>query len=175
MRKLLMIGVCLGFLLSGFNTQASEVVRRDPGDAFPWGAEMPFPWKGIQGTWMANINGQTNYFSFQVVKYNDGVNQLQVKQFTGNCEFESHGAGYEQNRVVRAMMVGEYGAFNLTVHVFRHADLKQTDEQGKLMDRTGRTVTVMKISPMSNTTEKGAERRTYQLIKMSKDPCGICP
>lgn len=177
MRKLLTIGVvCLGFLLAGFSSQAENVIQRDPGDAFPWGAEIPFPWEGIQGTWMTQINGQVQYFSFNVIKYTDGANQLQVHQYgPADCYLLAHGKGYEQNRVVRAIMVGDQGTFNLTVHVFRQADIKSSENLGIWGTQSDRTVTVMKISPLTNDSQKGAERMTYQLFKLSNEPCAVCP
>lgn len=153
--------------------QATPTVLRDPGDAWPWGAELPFPWRGIQGTWMTTINGEDTFFKFVTVRSSGGFNQLQVTEYRGSsCEVIAHGAGYEQNRVVKAVMISAAGTFNLTVHVFREEDVRDARAADcEQSNRTPKTVTVMNVSPMGSGTET---RMTYRLYKIDSDPQGPC-
>ena len=169
MRKLL-IGFAI--LLATAVSHASSTELRGPGDAWPWGLEVPFPWRGIQGSWNAKIGDSNYYFRFVSVHSNNGINQLQVTQYSGlNCGVVANGIGYEQNRVVKAVMVGEGGSFNMTVHVFRQADLKDLKVPPNFVEIQGaKTVTVMNISSMKGPVV----RETYQLTKMEADIAAFC-
>jgi hypothetical protein len=170
MRKILISAVCFCLLLVGLNAHADNVTRRDPGDAFPWGAEIPFPWIGIQGTWATIIDSEMVYFSFSTVRAGKGLNQLQVREFdAAKCHLLAKGAGYEENRIVKALMIGPNGAaFNLAVHVFRQEDLKKS--AGPFVVDSYKTVTVMNVTPLTNDTD----RVTFQLYKMSTSPKAAC-
>lgn len=166
MRKLL-TGVVI--LLLAAVCQAAPTVWRDPGDAWPWGAELPFPWKGIQGTWVARIEGETIYFRFVTVRSSQGFNQLQVTQHDERCRVMANGAGYETDRVVKALMVGPAGTFNLTVHVFRQSDVLKESKNGILATAPrSRTATVLNLIPLGGSGV--STRFTYQLYKVDSDP-----
>ena len=153
--------------LGGYTAQA-----RDPGDAWPWGSEMPFPWRGIKGTWLAKAPGVSTYFTFKKVMVADGINQLQVKQFDAkSCRLLSNGVGYEEDRVVKAVLMSRNNAFELTVHVFRTADLKNMVGR-RLIERAmdSKTATVMSMTSLSNLDEQ----MTVELEKIDVDPAGIC-
>ncbi len=159
-------------LLLAVVCQAAPKTLRDPGDAWPWGAELPFPWKGIQGTWMAKVDGYINYFKFVTIRSENGFNQLQVTQYDANCETIANGAGYEQERVVKAMMTGIYGTFNLTVHVFRQSDLRESKAPGYVQVPRARTVTVLNLIPLGTGL---ATKNTFQLERVDQDPAyGAC-
>ncbi len=143
-------------------------INRDPGDAWPWGSERPFPWRGIQGTWQTNLNGCTALFTFRVTKSVSGVNQLQVIQYDPvSCKVMSRGIGFEDTRVVRAVMTNIHQeTFDLTVHVFNKTDINA----GGMLAFSTKTVTVMNMSPLGVSDE----RFSYQLEKLSTDPKGVC-
>ncbi len=144
---------------------------RDPGDAWPWGSEMPFPWKGIKGTWLAESNGLSTYFTFRTVHTADGVNQLQVRQYDSKtCQLLATGAGYEEDRVVKAVLLTPHGVYELTVHVFRESDIR--DRVSRLIAKSidNQTVTVMNISSLASADP----RLTLELEKVNMDPAGVC-
>lgn len=141
---------------------------RDPGDAFPWGSELPFPWRGIQGTWQTNIGGCVSYFSFKP-KTAAGVKQLKVTQYDPiTCQIVSEGVGFESDRVVKAVMNDKRGkTFRLTIHVFSPADVRD----GNGLKYAYRNVTVMNMGPLGATED---ERTSHELEKLSTDPKEIC-
>ncbi len=142
---------------------------RDPGDAWPWGAELPFPWRGIQGTWETEIDGCVSYFSFKP-KTAGGVKQLKVVQYDPvTCQTVAEGIGFEDNRVVRAILNDKRGkTFRVTIHVFNPADLREEDSNMKF---AAKTVTVMNMGPLGASDE---ERTNHALEKVSTDPRAIC-
>lgn len=156
--------------------EGQTTIARDPGDAWPWGFEVPFPWKGIQGTWAAELDGCLTYYTFKVVKNNSKENVLQIKQFDpDDCKLISRGAGYEDSRVVTAGMTGrKTGPYNFTVHVFKASDLKLIDDGDSQRTRklaaTPKNVTVMTVSPIGS-----KERKSHQLFKIDSDPEAFCP
>lgn len=88
---------------------------------WPWGAEMPFPWSFVQGVWMVEQGEFRSYFVIRVVKQDSGVNQLIVQQVDPtDCETIATGVGYEQNRIVRAVMSlgAGGGAYRITLRSF---------------------------------------------------------
>ena len=166
MRNLKQFGLLVVLLLAfGLVAQA-----RDPGDAWPWGSEMPFPWNGITGTWAAEHEGKTTYFTFKKIRMADGANQLQVKQYeAGSCKLVASGVGYEEDRIVKAVLLTRTAAFELTVHVFRQSDLKNSKSH-MVQKAESKTVTVMSMASL----EDNAERLTLELEKVDSDPVGIC-
>ena len=144
---------------------------RDPGDAWPWGSEMPFPWNGIKGTWVAQGEGASTYFTFKKVRMPDGGNQLQVKQYeTSTCKLLASGVGYEEDRVVKAVLLTRSVAFELTVHVFRQSDLISADSHFVQKAESTKTVTVMSMASLADANQ----RLTIELQKVDADPFGIC-
>lgn len=141
---------------------------RDPGDAWPWGAELPFPWKGITGTWETDLDGCVSYFSFKPRTAN-GVKQLKVIQYDPmTCRVISEGVGFESNRVVKAVMNDKRGkTFRLTIHVFSPSDL----HEGRDFKFAAKNVTVMSMGSLSSNQEN---RTSHELEKVSTDPKAIC-
>jgi len=166
MRIFLAILMSLGISFSG---------QADPGDGWPWGAEMPFPWKGIQGTWSVKIDGQLNYFSFRTVQSVNGTNQLEVIQYSGRkCKILGHGGGFEEERVVRGLILTGQEPKNITIHVFSEAALKygrDSDESTSFRkSKTAKTYTVMNLSGIGQENSEA-----YELRKVHSSPTGICP
>lgn len=156
-----MIGM-LGFIFA-LCLQASA----GPGDHFPWGSEMPFPWKGIQGTWSTRINETEALVSFKIVKTDEGSRQLKITIIDAeSCKVVAVGAGYEDGRVVRAFMSGGGRASRVTVHAFRESDLRN---QQRSQYKSNSMIAVMSVTPIS-----GGEKVGYELVKVSGDfktPC----
>lgn len=143
---------------------------RDPGDTFPWGCEVPFPWRRIQGTWQTQIDGVKAYFSFRTIKTSPEGNQLQIIQYNPiTCVVESKGVGFEDIRVVSAIMTdNSRQSLSVTVHVFNRADLKNSTVS--TLKNIQDTVTVMNISPLGSTDGVNS----YELEKISSDPNDFC-
>lgn len=174
MRKFLALALSSLMLVLAFEAIAKIEIRRDPGDAWPWGAEVPFPWKGIQGVWKTEIDGKTVYFSFRTLRAVNSVKQLQIAEYlSSSCELIAHGAGYEEDdRVVNALMIDRRSGqtFDMSVHVFRQADLKGTKNPQYTEVPGAKTVTVMNIGP----TGRHREWESYQLHKVASNPAAVC-
>lgn len=143
-------------------------VSAGPGDHFPWGSELPFPWKGIQGTWSTNIEGTEALVSFKIVRSEEGSRQLRISIIhADSCKVVAIGAGYEDGKVVKAIMSGGGRASRVTVHAFRESDLRAAE--GKREYKSNAVVAVMSIATMV-----GVEKVGYELVKVSNDPKASC-
>jgi hypothetical protein len=142
-------------------------------ETWPWGLETPFPWRGIQGVWMAEIDGCSTYFTFKIVKNSDDEKILQIHEIEpGSCTVLSKGAGYEDNRVVMAVMKGNSGAFNVEVHSFRESDVREMKGDAYATPSGNKILTVMSVSPLVSTS--AVQKGSYQLYKVSSDPDDVC-
>jgi hypothetical protein len=140
-------------------------------ETWPWGMEVPFPWRGIQGLWMANINGCSTYFTFKIVKNVVDEKILQIHEINPvTCTLIAKGAGYEDDRVVMAVMNGKNGAYNMEVHSFRESDVAEANERGYTSSMSNKVVTMMTVSSVRASDQKG----TYQLYKVSSNPDSAC-
>ena len=156
-----MLGLIIVLFSSGFTVNA------DPGDAFPWGSEMPFPWKGIQGTWMTTIGDADAYVIFKVVRTENNSRTLKINIVDAvSCKWIAAGAGYEDGRIVKAIVTNGTMSSKVTVHVFRHSDVRT-----KMQARANAPVTIMSVSAMN----AGAEKETYELVKVSTEMRPTCP
>jgi hypothetical protein len=173
MRIFLAILMCVGISFAG---------KADPGDHWPWGAEMPFPWKGIQGTWAVYLNHQLVYFSFRTIQSKNGTNQLEIVQYDGrSCQVLASGGGFEEERVVRGMvLMAGHEAKNITIHVFSEAAMNaaatdygrgERDERDDAIStsRRDKTYTVMSMGGLND-----ANSQSFQLQKVNVSPTGIC-
>jgi hypothetical protein len=166
MMKLLLTGLLV--LFTSFPTFAG------PGDNWPWGSEMPFPWRGIQGTWSFYSEGSLVYMSFKVVKNRSGTNQLEMTLYQSDtCKVIAEGGGFEDyDHVVRGVLRSPKGAVRLmTIHAFSDNTMKEIygqdwEPQGK----RSRSYTVLNVSSYDV-----VEVETFQLQKVSTSPTGMCP
>ncbi len=139
-----------------------------PGDHFPWGSEMPFPWRGIQGTWSTQIGETEALVSFKIVKTDEGSRQLRISIIDAeSCKVVAIGAGYEDGRIVKAFMSGGGRASRVTVHAFREADLRAAE--GRKEYKANAMVAVMSVTPIS-----GGEKVGYELVKVSNETKATC-
>lgn len=147
--------------------------KAEPGDNWPWGAEMPFPWKGIQGTWAFYVNNELTYIGLRTIRTTRGTNQLEMTMYQGKtCRELSSGAGFEEENIVRGMMLYPKGyAHMVTIHVFSDETMKQMNGQDwKPSFKRSKTYTVLNLSTVDyDSTE------TYELQKVHYSPYGICP
>lgn len=146
--------------------------KADP-DSWPWGAEMPFPWRGIQGTWAFYIDNDLTYMGLRTVRNTKGFNQLEMTLYQGKtCKVLSSGAGFEEERIVRGMILNPKGyAHMVTIHVFSDATMKAINgDSWQPSIKRSKTYTVLNLSTVDyDFTE------TYELQKVHYSPFGICP
>ncbi len=157
MRKFI-LGLVALFLSFSLNVSAGP-----GGDAFPWGSEMPFPWKGIQGTWMTEIDGSEALVTFKVKRTQEGSRQLEIAIIDAkSCKVVASGLGFESGKLVVAMVSGGGRSSRVTVHAFRESDLRAAE--GRREYKTNSMVAVMSVSPVI----KG-EKTGYELVKVSNE------
>ena len=133
---------------------------------------MPFPWKGIQGTWSAYIGDDPMLFAFKIVQKSGGTNQLDVVQYDGRtCEMLAYGDGFEEaDRVVHGMILTHGGAKNITIHRFSEEALKLAKTEDNESKRRQKTYTVMNISDFFDAETS----QVLELRKVHSSPTGIC-
>ncbi|MFN7823853.1 MAG: hypothetical protein ACK5P6_00670 [Pseudobdellovibrionaceae bacterium] len=176
MRQILLaivMGLSLGIAsmasAQGMCVPAQVMTRGDDGPVDPWpfGKELEFPWRGIQGTWAAEVDGCVTYFAFKTVRQANNDRVLNVREFDPvTCELKSSGVGFERSRVVRARMSGGFvGTYDMRIHVFNRADMKMKDKTS-----TPRTVYMLAMSPIWDNRAAVATR----LTKVSNDANGRC-
>lgn len=165
----------------GENNPSCLPVEQDkvagPIDSWPWGSEIPFPWKGIQGVWVAEIDGCASYFTFKVVK-NEGETDRILRVFQVNpvtCAVLAKGVGYGENKVVTAVMVKsapKRGSYELKVHAFKEVDVKSEQHSRKtdFIAASNRNVTVLTINPMG----RPKDLVSYKLYKVQADTSLVC-
>ena len=139
------------------------------GDSFPWGSELPFPWKGIQGNWIINIEGVDAYVIFKVLRSESlGSRQLRISIIDREtCRVIAVGAGYEDGRIIKAILTSGSRASQVTVHVFRESDLKNQSRQSY---KAYSQVTIMSVVSLTGSQEKMA----YELTKVGNDLRPTC-
>lgn len=163
MRILIAILMCVGL---------SFTVKADPVDHWPWSMAMPFPWKGIQGTWKGIVDGEMVYFSFRTVQSKNGTNQLEIVQYKAcSCEVLASGGGFEEDKVVHGAIVVQGGAMKMiAIGVFSEEVMKYNREEGlSNRARKARTYTVMNVG-----SSMYGESANYELQKVHSSPFGVC-
>lgn len=157
----------------------ASATAKDDVRPWPWGSEIPFPWRGIEGTWVAEAGECFRFYAFEILKNEaDGERILNVRHFDPNtCHTYSTGIGYQQGKIVKAVMNGDEGAYELKVHVFKEADVKarEAKEKGNCTASTvqplaSKNVTVMTTNPMG----KPRKRLSYRLLKYDDNPYALC-
>ncbi len=164
-------------LLSLFFTLFLNISAHAGPDSWPWGSEMPFPWKGIQGTWSFKSDEQMYYMAFKVVRNSTGSNQLELVLYqANNCKVVADGGGFEDSdlgdHVVRGMLKSPKGIVRLmTIHVFSDSTMKEIyGEDWSPEGKRSKSYTVLNVS--STDTD---HFETYQLEKIHTNPYGVCP
>jgi hypothetical protein len=95
-----------------------------PGDYYPWGKEIPFPWSSIQGVYHGVDKSGDTYYFFKVRTQNGNQRTLDIYQIDKSCRWITRGVGFEYNRVVRAVVTNQTGkSFEVTVQAFRVQDV----------------------------------------------------
>lgn len=158
----------LGLLVVLFSVLSPVIA--DPGDAFPWGSEIRFPWKGIQGYWSTTIDGREAFVHFKIIKMDEwDSRQLKIQIIDAStCKVVARGVGYEDEKVVKGVMAFGSRSAKVTVHAFREADLKS---EVRPSNRYNPIVTIMRLNS-SGTTEVGT---AYELKKVGYDLKAFCP
>ena len=146
--------------------------KADP-DVWPFGSEMPFPWRGIQGTWAFTKDQKSMYMTFKVIKSSMGFNQLDMNLYDDECRVLAKGRGFEADgNWVKGLMTNQNGAADLAVSVHVFSDATMKDMYGESWHPEGKrsnTYTVINLtSYITNKTE------VFQLEKKSYSPNTIC-
>lgn len=174
---LVLLGVAIFLGLSTQASASSAANKCEPAfaggsDVGPWpfGLEQPFPWRSIQGIWAAEIDGCEYHFIFKVSKQEGRSTQLRVHQMNvADCSLVAEGVGFEQDRIVRAQLMGKRGPQELKIHVFRPDDVPEGVSQDAFAD-LNRNVVVMTLAPLGRPTNKSA----HQMYKLSTDVKKAC-
>ncbi|MDZ4660287.1 MAG: hypothetical protein SGJ18_01575 [Pseudomonadota bacterium] len=127
---------------------------------FPWGTEVPFPWKQIEGTWI--YEKVQNKFEFHVIAvYEDGTRVVQVTELDHDNQILARGLGVAgpDRRIVRAAMQSEEGSYLLLIRAFK--DDKECVYGRKLMV----VVTIRSMDPKSQTKD-----RNFVINKQAEEP-----
>ncbi len=177
----------LGFLIVAFALQAQaswvpmgdglvcskdQVVIRGGSNPWPWGRETNFPWNGIQGVWQTSGSGCSSLFTFKVgSEIEKGARYVSISQYDPKaCQETARGVGYENNRVVKAVLTGRTGTFELTIHAFRVRDLKP---MGVLAAFDGSQDAVVVVR-MRNMSSSARPKVTFQMERLKKNPVMLC-
>lgn len=147
---------------------------------WPWGMEVMFPWTGIAGVWQMPTMGCSTLFVFKVAKdLSNNERYITITQYDPvQCRQISSGVGYEQDRVVRAVMTGSNGSFELTIHAFRAQDLQarssMVEPLGANFAEPGAPIVVMRTRPIGGVGGGGAQRANFKLQRLQKSPAMLC-
>lgn len=141
-----------------------------PPDVLPWGNELPFPWKGIQGTWVAQSAdcSERYFFTFKPLNSANAERLLLVSLYSYDglsCQKLGHGPGYEHNKVVISVINGpNLKPTEVKVHVFKGSDLRKTEKDLTTGANT-RNVTVLTLSPFKGLNS--SSEKVFWLRKLS--------
>ncbi len=95
---------------------------------FPFGTEIPFPWRSMQGIWATQNHAMDALFSFQVQLDDSGVKVLRVIHLDrATRRVVGQGAGFanSEQKVVRAVMRAMDGtSYLIFVRVFKDLNKK---------------------------------------------------
>lgn len=141
---------------------------------WPWGQEITFPWSGIQGIWQVNGSNCASLFMFKMIQQNGTEKVLDITEYDPTlCSVLARGKGVESNRVVRAVLAGSNGSFEMTIHAFKQSGLiNQGIYRSRSSDDIGPgTVVAMKIFPLGG---KPTKRSTYKIDRLEKNPSMLC-
>ena len=101
---------------------------------WPWGSELVFPWRDIEGVWQAKTEGPgvPTYFSFRVIREFCGERVIIVKQLAADKKkVLAVGIGTETNRVVKGEIYASEEKLEITVRAY-----KGDSNQGRVMVMT---------------------------------------
>ncbi len=139
---------------------------------WPWGSELTFPWTGIEGVWQATELTCGNLFMFEVVRDSKGTKIVNVYEYDPvRCIAVATGKGFESRKVVRAVMTGEKGPYQLTIHAFKATDLRSKSKYQSLIDDQ---VLVMRMRPLTSSGRLSTKSFSSQLEKVARQPTMIC-
>jgi hypothetical protein len=102
-----------------------------PGDFFPWGKEILFPWSEINGYHRGfDRSGEViYYFNVRTQKENERI--LEIWQIDSKCKIVARGAGFEYNRVVRGVLTKPSGkSYEISVKAFNAWDVYPRATEG---------------------------------------------
>jgi hypothetical protein len=138
---------------------------------WPWGTECPFPWTDIQGVWRAYApnmeDGRANdtvaygYYEFKVTsEWTNGTKVIEIVKYSAGGKVEGKGQGYShpEQRIVRAIILGEAGS-----RLDNHRVIVRAYHRDTTLTCGGELVTVLTTRPVSD--DEGNDRH-YVLKKV---------
>lgn len=142
---------------------------------WPWGQEITFPWSGIQGIWQVSGSNCQSLFMFRMIQQNGNEKVLDITEYDPTlCSILARGKGVESNRVVRAVLAGANGSFEMTIHAFnfKQSGLISSGGYRYRNDEIGSgTVVAMKIYPLGG---KPTKQSIYKIDRLEKNPAMLC-
>lgn len=142
---------------------------------WPWGSEIRFPWTRIQGIW-APVEGCDSYFVFKVTKQvSSGERFVQVTQYDpATCDKIASGLGIETDKIIRASMVSNRGAFDLTIRAFDTSILKNMSyiDSAEEMSTFAAPTSVVVVSVYPK--KRWELRKSFQIQKVRTNTTPIC-
>jgi hypothetical protein len=140
---------------------------------WPWGQEITFPWAGIQGIWQVSGSNCASLFMFKMIQQNGTEKVLDITEYDPSlCTVLARGKGVESNRVVRAVLAGANGSFEMTIHAFKQAGLVTSSYRYRDDDAIGAgTVVAMKVFPLGGRPTK---KSAYKIDRLEKNPSMLC-
>jgi hypothetical protein len=141
---------------------------------WPWGLETSFPWTGIQGVWQVTGSDCSTLYVFRIVQESGSEKTLNISHYDPvSCQVISIGKGTEYNNVVRAVLAGRQGSYEMTIHAFRSADLSK----GRMKSYSGTLgngmppVMVMRVFPLGS---RPSDKATFRIERIEKNPNMLC-
>lgn len=127
---------------------------------FPWGIEVPFPWKQIEGRWNYDNKSEDKFEFLVIAEYEDGTRVVQVTELDGENNIKARGLGVAgpDKRIVRAAMQSEEGSYLLLIRAFK--DEKQCVN--------GKLIVVITVRSMNAASQR--KDQNYVITKQTEEP-----
>jgi hypothetical protein len=133
-----------------------------PGDYYPWGKEIPFPWTSIEGVYHGKDKSGDTFYFFKIRTQSKNQRTLDIYQIDKSCRWITRGVGFEYNRIVRAVVSNTLGkSFEVTVQAFRAKDVFPAANVGGI------------VTVLSKTTAGSPASREHFIIKFL-GPTSVC-
>lgn len=130
----------------------------DPGDNWPWGYEMDFTWRGIEGTYIyqKEDNDPSYFLTVEVLRGAGRNNRLEISMRDEDCHLLAKGAGVRTGNVVHGALleVKTNNQLEMTIHVFSDATMRKA--RGEEWDPVGkrlRSYTVLNLRKLGEESQ----------------------
>ena len=180
MRLVVSLFLGLAFSVSALGVNlcgGEEKISGGDGRPWPWGNEVQFDWKNLQGLWQTTTSDCNSFFVFEIVKDPSDANGdliVKITQYDPNsCTIVSRGIGYLRDRYLYAQMNRKGQGYNLTVHAFKEADMLVSKSISPLHSATtnGKVALALALFPVG----KWSQRASYEIKKLDSVARMACP